>query len=121
MLRRLRDRDHVVCTAFTLIRMADSSEDGMHTISDAVQTTVHMRRYSDAEIEAYIASKDPFDKAGSYAIQNTDFDPVAYIDGCRSNVMGLPLCAVKRALAQIGWPGIAAPDGCDCPPFVPRR
>ena len=113
MLRRLRDRDHIVCTAFTVLRIGDS----VASVSDSARTTVHMRDYADSEIAAYIASGDPFDKAGSYAIQNRQFDPVAYIDGCHNNVIGLPLCAVKRALAQLGWDSIAAPDGCDCPPF----
>ena len=115
MLRRLRDRDHIVCTAFALMRMGDPP----CTITNSVQTTVHMRDYSDAEIEAYIASGDPFDKAGSYAIQNTQFNPVATIEGCHNNVIGLPLCAVKRALVEVGWPGIIAPEGCDCPSFKP--
>lgn len=115
MLRRLRDRDHVVCTAFAMMRIGDSPR----TITDLVKTTVHMRDYADNEIEAYITSGDPFDKAGSYAIQNTAFNPVATIEGCHNNVIGLPLCAVKRALAAVDWPGITVPEGCDCPTFEP--
>ncbi len=107
MLQRLRDRDHIVCTAFTLKH--DST-----TITHQVYTTVTMRPYTDDEIETYIASGDPFDKAGSYAIQNKAFHPVARIDGCYNNVVGLPLCAVKRALVQIGWPRITATNDCDC-------
>jgi len=113
MLRSLRDRDHIVCTALTVQQIGATPM----TITDMVNTTVRMRNYTDAEIAAYVASEDPFDKAGSYAIQNTQFNPVAYINGCHNNVIGLPLCAVKRALARLGWPGITAPDGCDCPPY----
>jgi MAF protein len=115
MLRRLRGRDHVVCTAFTLMKVDGQSR---QQITELVRTTVHMRQYSDDEIATYIASEDPFDKAGGYAIQNTNFNPAAHINGCYNNVVGLPLCAVKRALAQVGWDGITVSDECDCPAFV---
>ncbi|MDX1994126.1 MAG: Maf family protein [bacterium] len=115
MLHRLRNRAHTVCTAFTLQNTAPVR------ITHYVTTAVHMRDYTDAEIEAYIATGDPFDKAGSYAIQHPGFAPVARIEGCYNNVIGLPLCEVKRALAAIGWPAITTPEGCDCPPFEPRR
>ena len=115
MLRRLRGRDHVVCTAFTLMKVDGQSR---QQITELVRTTVHMRQYSDDEIATYIASEDPFDKAGGYAIQNTNFNPAAHIDGCYNNVVGLPLCAVKRALAQVGWENITVSDECDCPAFV---
>ena len=59
---------------------------------------VHMRDFSDAEIEAYIASGDPFDKAGGYAIQNESFQPVASIEGSYSNVVGLPLDELREVL-----------------------
>ena len=97
MLQRLRGRAHVVCTAFTLLHMGDHPTS--HT--EAVKTIVHMRPYTDAEIEIYIATGDPFDKAGSYAIQHTEFAPVDRIEGDYNNVVGLPLDAVKAALEQI--------------------
>ena len=59
-----------------------------------------MRDYSDAEIDAYIASGDPFDKAGAYAIQNKAFRPVARIEGSYSNVVGLPVAAVRVRAAR---------------------
>jgi septum formation protein len=116
MLRSLRGQAHTVCTAFTLMHMGAPQI----IISDDVRTVVHMRDYTDTEIDAYIATGDPFDKAGSYAIQHDGFQPVARIEGCFNNVVGLPLCAVKRALAAINWPGIAAPAGCDCPELNSR-
>ena len=61
-----------------------------------------MRDYSDEEIEAYIETGDPFDKAGSYAIQHPDFHPVMHLSGCYANVVGLPLCHLARAFAQVG-------------------
>lgn len=98
MLRRLRGRDHLVCTAFCAVRT------GPHPIhhEQIVQTVVTMRSYTDAEIEAYIATGDPFDKAGSYAIQHPQFRPVAHITGSHSNVVGLPADEVRDALTGLG-------------------
>lgn len=97
MLRQLRGRTHQVYTALTVID-TDSGEQ----ITDLAVTDVPMRAYSDAEIEAYIASGDPFDKAGGYAIQNSGFRPVRLTDGCFANVVGLPLCHLLRTLRQFG-------------------
>lgn len=94
-LHRLRDRAHRVCTAFALLH-------GQKSQTDVICTTVHMRDYSDDEINRYIASGDPFDKAGSYAIQHEGFDPVARIEGSYSNVVGLPADEVRRALQACG-------------------
>ncbi len=95
ILRRLRNRPHLVCTAFTL-------RNGVHQRTEAVKTIVHMRDYSDEEIEAYIATGDPFDKAGSYAIQHEGFHPVREISGSYTNVMGLPMDEVKAAFVEMG-------------------
>jgi len=100
MLRHLRARAHQVVTAFSLHRTGERPK----TITSHALTTVHMRDYGDEEIDAYIASGDPFDKAGGYAIQNAAFHPVARIDGSYSNVVGLPLESVEAALNQIGFP-----------------
>lgn len=110
MLRRLRGRIHQVCTAITLHPL-----DGT-PITRVTRTDVTMRDYSDAEIDAYIQTGDPFDKAGSYAIQHPAFRPVARIDGCYTNVVGLPLCTLKNMLAAIGWPGFQSTPVCDCSP-----
>jgi septum formation protein len=99
MLKRLRGRAHLVCTAITVLQHGDTSKQ----ITQRTVTTVTMRDYSDAEIDAYIASGDPFDKAGSYAIQNETFAPVAHIDGDYNNVVGLPLEVVKHILKQFGF------------------
>ncbi|HTP07822.1 MAG TPA: Maf family protein [Anaerolineae bacterium] len=97
MLRRLRGRTHQVYTAITLI---DRSDD--RSITDVACSDVPMRAYTDAEIEAYIATGDPFDKAGAYAIQHDGFSPVENFAQCYANVMGLPLCHVVRALRRLG-------------------
>ena len=66
------------------------------------ESCVWMRDYSDGEIAAYVASGDPLDKAGAYAIQHRGFAPVAGFEGCYASIMGLPLGHVARALAAVG-------------------
>ena len=95
MLRRLRGRTHQV---FTAVAVVEVSRDDM--ISEICETAVPMRSYSDEELSVYIATGDPLDKAGAYAIQHTGFRPVVALDGCFANVMGLPLCHLVRALAK---------------------
>ncbi len=97
MLRRLRGRAHDVITAFTLRR----SGEGPQVVTRHERTVVRMRDFSDREIDAYIATGDPLDKAGAYAIQNDAFHPVARIEGSYSNVVGLPLEALKQALREL--------------------
>ncbi len=99
MLLRLRGRAHEVITAFTLHR----HDAGAAVITRHERTVVHMRHFSDAEIDAYIETGDPLDKAGSYAIQNEAFHPVERIEGSYSNVVGLPLEALEAALGEIDF------------------
>ena len=99
MLRSLRGRSHTVLSALFAWNPATS-----HEASALNETLVWMREYADAEIAAYIASGDPMDKAGAYAIQNLTFAPVERIDGCFSGVMGFPLADVTRVLERIGLP-----------------
>ncbi len=108
MLRRLRDRQHHVLTAIAVSA-------GDRTAVDVVTTIVHMRPYSDEEIAAYVASGDPFDKAGGYAVQHAGFQPVARMRGCYQNVIGLPLCHLCRRLIAAG---IAVPT---LPPALFRQ
>ncbi len=98
MLLRLRGRPHQVLSAVTLILPSGAE------ITECAESRVVMRDYSDAEIQAYVDSGDPMDKAGAYAIQNHAFHPVAQIEGCFANVMGLPLCHLARAFWQAGAP-----------------
>jgi len=97
MLRRLRGRQHQVFTALAVLRLSDTS-----LVTDWCVTDVPMRAYSDDEMQAYIATGDPLDKAGAYAIQHPDFKPVSELQGCFANVMGLPLCHVVRTLERMG-------------------
>jgi septum formation protein len=97
MLTRLRGRTHQVYTGVALLRTSDDS-----LLIDLYVTDVPMRNYSDEEIRAYVATGDPLDKAGAYAIQHPDFRPVASMNGCYASVMGLPLCHVARMMRQMG-------------------
>ena len=80
MLLRLRALPHHVHTALAVVRYVGGS--CHHKRSLVNSTTVHMRNYSDAEIAAYVASGDPQDKAGAYAIQHQQFRPVESLSGC---------------------------------------
>lgn len=95
MLSALRDRVHVVYTAVCVIY------DG-RAATRLSATDVTMRAYTDAEIEAYVETGDPLDKAGAYGIQDPRFAPVAAWDGCYSAVMGLPLGLAAELLAEAG-------------------
>ena len=97
MLRILRNTDHLVITAVTGLDAARGRE-----ITLVSTSTVWMRNYDDNELTAYIASGDPLDKAGAYAIQHPVFDPVAHLDGCYSGVMGFPLGHVAQVLDALG-------------------
>ena len=108
MLRQLRGRVHQVYTGIAVLRVSDG-----HLVRDVCVTDVPMRDYSDAEIEAYVATGDPLDKAGAYAIQHADFQPVASMAGCFASVMGLPLCHVTRLLLQMDVsPSADVPASC---------
>ena len=104
MLRSLRDAPHRVITAVAVAHPQGRVISASHT------SHVVMRPYTDAEIDVYIATGDPMDKAGAYAIQNNDFEPVAQFDGCFASIMGLPLGVVADLLQQAGldptpnWP-----------------
>lgn len=97
MLKQLRARTHQVYTGVAII-----DTDTGQSFVEVVQTDVLMRDYTDAEIEAYIASGDPMDKAGAYAIQHRGFSPVRSLDGCYASVMGLPICRLTVGLRQFG-------------------
>jgi septum formation protein len=94
MLTALRNREHEV-NSCVVVRHGGEAR----LIHDA--TRVGMRNYGAAEIDAYIASGDPVDKAGAYAIQHGGFAPCRHIAGCPLNVIGLPLCALRRLLPGV--------------------
>jgi len=95
MLVALRGKTHFVHTAIAVRTNAEIQQ-------DICSSAVTMRDYSIEEIRAYIATGDPMDKAGSYAIQNRAFSPVEHFGGCFASVMGLPLCHLERTLKKCG-------------------
>lgn len=116
MLLRLRDRTHQVITGLAAIRAGTD----VWRVNWCI-TEVKMRKYNAAEVEAYVASGDPLDKAGAYAIQHPGFDPVESIEGCYANVVGLPLCHLPALLAPFGLQatqektiGCRSPQGYHC-------
>jgi nucleoside triphosphate pyrophosphatase len=113
MLSILRGRDHLVITGFVLLNEAGET---LHV--QAVVSTVTMRAFSPDELGAYIATDEPYDKAGAYALQGLGGKLVEKVDGCRNTVIGLPVCRVRVALASAGVDLLPYPEGgyCDyCP------
>jgi septum formation protein len=97
MLLQLRGRTHQVHTGIVVVEV-----DSGRWLTDVATVDVPMRDYSLAEVNRYVASGDPLDKAGAYAIQHTEFRPVSGLSGCYAAVVGLPLCHLARALAELG-------------------
>jgi septum formation protein len=119
MLRRLSGREHQVVTGLALINVATGTRS-----TSSVTSTVRFRLLSDEEIAAYVASGEPRDKAGAYAIQGLGGGLITELQGCYTNVVGLPLCEVAALLADAGqplplaWAGCRLPDGEPCPRSV---
>jgi len=97
MLRQLSGQTHQVLTAIALLQ-------DEQCLSRVSETAVSFRQLSEAEIQAYIATREPFDKAGSYAIQGLASIFIARIEGSYSGVMGLPLFETAELLQQIHYP-----------------
>ena len=97
VLRRLRNHTHIVITAISLL---DTTAGDL--ITEVAASPVKMRNYSDSEIAEYVATGDPMDKAGAYAIQHEGFHPVEDFNHCYANVMGLPICRLAVLLQQAG-------------------
>ncbi len=111
MLEDLRSRIHQVYTGLALFSWdpRTSNSNSCHEpytnfslITNVCITDVVMRDYTDDEVTDYVASKDPMDKAGAYAIQNSVFQPVKSIRGCFTNVIGVPLCHIAQAFRDMG-------------------
>ena len=94
MLRRLSGRDHTVITGICLRHPRGAEVDSSATV-------VRFAPLTDAEIDAYVASGEPMDKAGAYAIQGLASKFVERVDGCYFNVIGLPLSQVYRYLKSL--------------------
>ncbi len=96
MLNRLSGRTHTVVTAFAIAR------DDRVIEKRAVLSRVTFRELSAREVSEYIATGEPFDKAGAYGIQALGGSFIAQVEGSRENVMGLPILEVVEALERHG-------------------
>ncbi|MGA2367621.1 MAG: Maf family protein [Dehalococcoidia bacterium] len=97
MLRMMSGRCHSVLTGFTIL----DSRAG-RTVSKVVETRVYFKRLNDEDIQNYVWSGEPLDKAGAYAIQGSGSSLIERIDGDYYNVIGLPLYALVSELKKFG-------------------
>ncbi len=114
MLGRLRNRRHLVYSGLALVDTVKGK-----SCRQVAITPVYMRNYADKEILRYVGGGGAMDKAGAYAIQDSGFVPVARIENCYANVMGLPLCHLYRALVAFGVHVPTHPLDC-CPLAVEK-
>jgi septum formation protein len=97
-LAALSGRTHHVLTGIFLLRLPDGA-----TQSAVENTAVTFTSLDSRQIEAYVASREPFDKAGGYAIQGRAGRYIPRIEGCYFNVVGLPLARTYELLRGLGW------------------
>lgn len=97
MLRRLSGQEHWVLTGFSVCHLRKGKSD-----KEAVQTAVRMKGLTAAEIEWYVQTGEPFDKAGGYAIQGIGSFMIESIHGSYTNVVGLPVCELIQMLNRLG-------------------
>ena len=98
MLEQLSGRTHSVHTGVSLIRLPDAQR--LHFVET---TLVHFSRLTAEDISLYLATEEPYDKAGAYAIQGRAGRFIPRIEGCYYNVVGLPLEHLLAALRELGW------------------
>jgi septum formation protein len=99
ILSALRGQVHDVVTGVAVVGVGPVEGE---TATAAVTTRVRMRAYGDDEIRAYVETGEPLDKAGAYAVQGIGSRLVADVEGCLTNVIGLPLSTTRRLLARFG-------------------
>lgn len=97
MLTALRGRSHEVVTGVAVVEAGTGRE-----ATETVVSRVVMRDYSAADLEAYLATPEPYDKAGAYAVQGEGGRLVARVEGCYTNVVGLPVTTTARLLGAFG-------------------
>ncbi|MGC9002531.1 MAG: Maf family protein [Dictyoglomus sp.] len=98
ILKRLRDRYHFV---FSGVAVMETPEEKV--LTSVVRSKVKMRDYSDEEIERYVATGEPMDKAGAYGIQGKGALLVEKIEGDYYNIVGLPLVRLNSLLNRFGY------------------
>ena len=97
MLHEISGKSHLVITGFTVLDTATNK-----ILSRTVNTKVYIKKLTKQEIDAYVKTGEPMDKAGAYAIQGRGAVIVEKIEGDYYNVMGLPLNALAEALKEFG-------------------
>ena len=98
MLAKLSGRSHLVLTGLFLLRLP-----GEATCAAVESSTVTFAPLSEKEIDAYVSTREPLDKAGAYAIQGVAGRYITRIEGCYFNVVGLPLARLYMLLRELGW------------------
>ncbi len=101
MLQELSGRTHSVFTGVTILKRTGQAEWVRKQFY--TETIVYVADMTDEEIDWYIGTGDPFDKAGAYGIQNEFAAFIEKIEGDYQNVVGLPICAVYQELCRMGW------------------
>lgn len=96
MLTRLSGREHKVFTGFTVVHLASGLEK-----TKAVQSAVKFKAITPDEMEWYVSSSEPYDKAGAYAMQGRGAYFIEKIRGSYTNVIGLPLCEVLEEMKTL--------------------
>lgn len=107
MLNTISGREHSVLTAFSILRPPDQI---LH--SEIVATRVRVKPLAAHEIEGYIKTGEPMDKAGAYGIQGIGSFMVKEIEGSYTNVVGLPLAELLQAFRNLGIFELFSADGC---------
>lgn len=100
MLEQLSGRTHSVLTGVALVRLPDGERR-----SFVESTLVHFGSLRKEDIIHYLATDEPYDKAGAYAIQGRGGRYIPRIEGCYFNVVGLPLAHLMQVLHDLGWSG----------------
>ena len=98
MLEQLSGRTHTVLTGVALIRLPDAERRAF-----VESTLVHFAPLEENDIVQYLATDEPYDKAGAYAIQGRAGKFIPRIEGCYFNVVGLPLARLVQTLHELGW------------------
>lgn len=106
MLQMLSGREHCVMTAFSIVK---PKSELLH--AEIVETRVRVKRLAASEIEGYIKTGEPMDKAGAYGIQGVGSFIVEGITGSYTNVVGLPIPELLGALSGLGITGLIGSDG----------
>jgi len=106
MLRLLSEKEHRVLTGVCLLLAIEDHAGSAAAVREDIRfasTSVRFAQLSEEEIEEYVATGEPFDKAGAYAIQGRASKFVEWIQGCYFNVVGLPMALVYQMLKDLNY------------------